>query len=296
MSGPTNLAASVKARLLNLAQARHETFNELVIRYGIERLLYRLGRSPHAERFLLKGAMLFVLWDGRSPRPTKDVDFLGFGPMEVATVVAAFREIIATPVPADGLEFDVDSVAAEEIREGREFGGIRVKLTARLGTGRLPLQIDVGSGDAVTPGPEQTEFPVLLDFPAPRVNVYPVYTVVAEKFEAVVSLGVRNTRMKDFHDLWFLSRRFDFDGATLHRALAATFARRGTAFEGELLPFTAAYVQDADRQAQWQGFLNRNGLDGPPEKFPTLMAGLREFLGPVLRPTSRRWRAGVGWA
>ena len=191
--------------------------------------------------------MLFVLWDDKMPRPTKDVDFLGYGPMEVDTVVAAFREIVDTPVPADGLEFDAGSASGEEIREGQAYGGIRVKLEARLGTARVRLQIDVGAGDVVTPGPEEANFPALLDFPAPRVRAYPVYTVVAEKFESIVALGVRNSRMKDFHDLWFLSRRFDLDGATLNRAFAATFERRGTAFAGELLPFTAAFVDDSDR-------------------------------------------------
>ncbi len=295
MSAPKNLPASVKARLLNLAQSRHETFNDLVVRYGIERLLYRLGQSPHADRFLLKGAMLFVLWDDRMPRPTRDVDFLGFGRMEVAALVATFREIGRTPVPPDGLEFDAEAVTAEEIREGQAYGGIRVRLEARLGTGRIPLQIDIGSGDAVTPAPEETDFPALLDFPAPRVRAYPVYTVVAEKFEAMVSLGVRNTRMKDFHDVWFLSRRFDFDGATLHRAITATFARRGTALTGELLPLTAGFATDRDRQTQWRAFLTRNGLDAPPADFPALMSVLHEFVGAVLQPTAKRWRAGAGW-
>jgi len=197
-STPKNLPASVKARLLNLAQTRHETFNDLVVRYCIERLLHRLGQSSHANRFLLKGAMLFALWDERVPRPTRDVDFLGFGRMETEAIAATFREIITTPVTPDGLRFDANSVVAAEIREGWEYGGIRVNLTAWLGKGRIPLQIDVGAGDAVTPAPVETDFPTLLDFPAPRVRVYPVYTVVAEKFEAIVSIGERNTRMKDF--------------------------------------------------------------------------------------------------
>lgn len=296
MSGPKNLPASVKARLLNLAETRHETFNDLVVRYGIERFLYRLGQSRHADRFLLKGAMLFILWDGKVPRPTKDVDFLGYGSMEIDAVVDAFREIATTTVAPDGLEFDAGSVTAKEIREGQAYGGIRVILTARFGSGRVQLQIDIGSGDAVTPDPVETDFPVLLDFPAPRVRAYPVYTVVAEKFEAIVAFGTRNTRMKDFHDLWFLSRRFDFDGATLHRALVATFARRGTAREGELLPFTDAFITDADRQAQWRAFLTRNGLAGPPEEFPAVMTELRRFIGPALRPIAQRWRAGHGWS
>lgn len=295
MTLPTDLPASVKARLLNLAQSRNETFNDLVVRYCIERLLYRLGQSKHADRFLLKGAMLFVLWDGRVPRPTKDVDFLGFGPMEVEAIAGSFREVIRTPATPDGLEFVPETVTAEVIREGQAYGGIRVHLTAYLGKARIPLQIDVGSGDAVTPGPEEADFPTLLDFPAPRVLAYPTYTVVAEKFEAIVSLGTRNTRMKDFHDLWFLSRRFDFDGDTLHRAIAATFARRNTALNGELLPFTAAYVGDAERQTQWRGFLARNGLEGPPREFRLLMVELRNFITPALAPNTRKWSPKIGW-
>lgn len=295
MTLPTDLPASVKARLLNLAQSRNETFNDLVVRYCIERLLYRLGQSKHADRFLLKGAMLFVLWDGRVPRPTKDVDFLSFGPMEVEAIAGSFREVIRTPATPDGLEFVPETVTAEVIREGQAYGGIRVHLTAYLGKARIPLQIDVGSGDAVTPGPEEADFPTLLDFPAPRVLAYPTYTVVAEKFEAIVSLGTRNTRMKDFHDLWFLSRRFDFDGDTLHRAIAATFARRNTALNGELLPFTAAYVGDAERQTQWRGFLARNGLEGPPREFRLLMVELRNFITPALAPNTRKWSPKIGW-
>lgn len=296
MSGPKkNLPASVKARLLALAEARRESFNDLVLRYGIERLLYRLSQSPHADRFLLKGAMLFVLWDDRMPRSTRDVDFLGIGRMEIETLVVIFRGVTQAPVPPDGLEFKAESVTAEAIREGQAYGGIRVRLEGRLGTGRVLLQIDIGSGDAITPGPEECAFPTLLDFPAPRVRAYPVYTVVAEKFEAMVSLGVRNTRMKDFHDLWFLPCRFDFDGATLHRAIAATFARRGTALHGELLPLTTGFAADRERQVQWRAFLTRNGLDAPPIVFSILMSALRAFVGPALQPTTKLWRAGIGW-
>lgn len=159
MNAPKNLPASVKARLLKVAQSRRETFNDVVARCCIERLLYRLSQSKHADRFLLKGAMLFILWDDRAHRPTKDVDFLGFGKMETDTLAATFREIVATPVAADGLEFEVDSVCAEEIREGQDYSGIREKLIVRLGSGRVPLQADIGSGDAVTPAPEGHLFP-----------------------------------------------------------------------------------------------------------------------------------------
>lgn len=214
-------------------------------------MLYRLSQSPYAENFLLKGAMLFAVWDDKVHRPTTDVDLLAFGPADRETIARTFREIVQTPVPADGLVFDPDSITVEEIREDNTYGGVRVRLLARLGTGEVPIQIDLGSGDVVTPAPEKHVFPPLLDFPAPQVRTYPVYTVVAEKFEAMVKLGLRNTRMKDFYDLWYLAGRFDFDGAMLHRAIHATFARRETALgNGPLYPFTSAFAGKETKQIQ----------------------------------------------
>jgi predicted nucleotidyltransferase component of viral defense system len=218
MSAPKkNLPASVKDRLLALAKQRNESFNLLQVRYGVERLLYRLSQSQHADKFLLKGAMLFAVWDEKMHRPTQDVDFLAFGSIKLEDLTKIFQEIAQTPVQPDGLVFEADSIRVEEIREDNAYGGVRVRLVAQLGTGEVPLQIDLGSGDVVTPAPEKAIFPTLLDFPAPHIRTYPVYTVVAEKFEAMVKLGLTNTRMKDFYDLWFLSQRFDFDGAILHK-------------------------------------------------------------------------------
>ena len=250
MTAPKNLPASVKARLLAVAQRRGESFNLLLLRFGVERLLYRLSQSRHADRFLLKGAMLFALWDEKAPRPTQDVDFLAFGPTELKDIEAAFREIVETPVPADGLVFKADSIRVENIREADAYGGVRVRLLAMLGKGELPLQVDLGSGDVVTPAAEKSVFPALLDFPAPQIRSYPIYTVVAEKFEAMVKLGITNSRMKDFFDVWFLSRRFDFDGVTLHKAIHATFARRLTA----LAPKGWLHARLSVQQPAAQGF------------------------------------------
>ncbi|MFM8764913.1 MAG: nucleotidyl transferase AbiEii/AbiGii toxin family protein, partial [Spartobacteria bacterium] len=210
-----NLAASVRQRLLVLGQKQGEPFDLILMRYGIERLLYRLGRSSHADRFLLKGAMLFRVWRDFSHRPTRDVDLLGFGSTETNDLEEIFRELCLQQVEPDGLLFLPSTVKAELIREQAVYGGIRVTLEARLGNARVPIQCDVGFGDAVTPAPEQIEFPALLDFPAPRLRSYPTYTVIAEKLEAIVLLGETNSRMKDFYDLWFLSREFEFDGNTL---------------------------------------------------------------------------------
>jgi hypothetical protein len=295
---PKNLPASVKARLLTLAEQRGESFNLLLVRFGVERLLYRLSQSRHADRFLLKGAMLFTLWDERAPRPTQDVDFLAFGSTELDDIAALFREIVETPVTADGLDFQPDSIRVEQIREADAYGGVRVRLLALLGKGEITLQIDLGSGDVVTPAAEKADFPALLDFPAPRIRAYPIYTVVAEKFEAMVKLGITNSRMKDFFDVWFLSRRFDFDGATLQKAIHATFARRQTAL-GDQPPYPLMddFARDAAKQTQWGAFLRKNGLTGPPLNFGDVVASLRRFIGPVLLPKKAygKWSATTGW-
>jgi predicted nucleotidyltransferase component of viral defense system len=298
MTAPKNLAASVKARLLAVAERRDESFNQLMVRFGVERLLYRLSQSRHADKFLLKGAMLFALWDEKAPRPTQDVDFLAFGPTELEDIAAVFREIVETPVPADGLVFQPDSIRVEHIREADAYGGVRVRLLALLGKGDVPLQVDLGSGDVVTPAPEKSVFPALLDFPAPHIRSYPIYTVVAEKFEAMVKLGITNSRMKDFYDLWFLSRHFDFDGPTLRQAIAATFARRQTVLSDELpYPLTDAFAKDETKQTQWAAFLQRNGLTKQSLRFADMVVLLRQFIGPVLRTdnAATQWHPATGW-
>lgn len=283
MSAPKNISASVKARLQNVAGKRGEDFNLLLLRYGIERLLFRLSQSPYADGFLLKGAMLFVVWDEKTHRPTRDVDLMGFGPSEKMDLTQVFQEVAATPVVDDGIVFNPKSVRADEIREDNAYGGVRVRLMGKLGTAEIPVQIDVGVGDAVTPAPETATFPALLDFPAPRIRMYPVYTVVAEKFEAMVKLGIANTRMKDFHDVWFLAHRFEFDGPTLRKAIEATFACRQTNLSHSPEVFTDAFANDPTKQAQWAAFLRRNGLSGTTDQFGEVVAVIRKFIEPVLR-------------
>ena len=282
-TAPKNLAASVKARLQNEAARRGEDFNLLLVRYGIERLLFRLSQSPHADRFLLKGAMLFVVWDEKTHRPTRDLDLLGFGPSEKEDLEKVFQDVLKIPVLDDGLIFDPASVRAEDIREDNAYAGVRVRLMGKLGPAELPIQIDVGIGDVVTPEPETASFPALLDFPAPQVRAYPVYTVIAEKFEAMAKLGIANTRMKDFHDVWFLAHRFKLDGPTLRRAIQATFARRKTTLPNWPDPLNDAFANDPTKQTQWVAFIRRNGLTGLPGNFSEAAISIREYLGRVLR-------------
>jgi hypothetical protein len=296
---PTDLAASVHGRLRQLAGGRGQELQLVLTRYGVERLLYLLSRTPAAERFILKGAVLFYIWEGEIPRPTRDVDFLGYGDASPKVVAAVFREVCGATVEPDGLSFMSSSVRAAQIRDRQEYGGVRVKLTAMLGRARVPLQIDVGFGDAVTPRAEVATFPALLDFPAPRVRAYPTASVVAEKFQAMVALGIANTRMKDFYDLYRLSETQDFDGEVLAAAIRATFERRGTPIPSELpLALGDAFAGDADKQAQWRAFLRRGHLDNAPAGLPAVTERLSAFLLPPASAAAKgeafpqRWGRG----
>ena len=212
---PVNLPASVHQRLLNLSQQRGEEFNLLLTRFAIERLLYRLSRSAEAGHFVLKGALAFAVWGMQPHRPTRDLDLLGYGDNTSGRLIEAFRRICATESEADGLTFDLDSLRAQPIRLAQEYQGQRVELNAYLGKARIPLQIDIGFGDIITPPAEEAIYPTLLSFPAPRVRVYPKEAVVAEKLHAMVVLGALNSRIKDFYDLWMLARELPFEGAVL---------------------------------------------------------------------------------
>jgi predicted nucleotidyltransferase component of viral defense system len=206
-----NLVASIRQRLLNKAKSNGEVFDFVLSRYAIERLLFRLGQSRHADSFVLKGAMLFYIWNQSMHRPTRDVDFLGFGPADCDTLEATFKEIAESPVPEDGLTFETRKIKTDPIREEASYGGVRIKLLAKLGTIRIPLQIDIGFGDAITPSPNISRLPSLIsELPAPTIRTYPIYTVVAEKLEAMVLLGEQNSRMKDFFDIHFLVTTEEF--------------------------------------------------------------------------------------
>jgi predicted nucleotidyltransferase component of viral defense system len=211
-----NMGASVRARLLNLAKQRGQPFDLLLTRYALERLLYRLSTTKYRERFVLKGAMLMTIWFDTKFRPTRDVDFLGFGESEPDKVLAIFREICAV-AQDDGVSFDADVLKVERNREELEHGGLRLKTQAIIDGARVPVLIDIGFGDAIEPGLDEIDYPVLLDAPAPKLRGYRHETVVAEKFEAIVKLGRANSRMKDFYDIWMLSREYEFKGDALPR-------------------------------------------------------------------------------
>jgi len=299
---PRNMAASVKTRLMTVARERKEDFNFLLNRYVLERLLYRLTQSAHAGTFLLKGAMLFTVWSQRPHRATKDIDLLGYGTPDVARLEAIFREVCAVPVQDDGLVFLAATVKAEPIREEAVYDGIRVTFEARLGSAKVPVQVDVGFGDATTPPPEPVEIPPLLDLPAPTLMGYRRELVVAEKFHAMADLGMVNSRMKDFFDIWFLSRHFPFDGTMLATAITATFERRRTPVASTLpLALTDTFTLDAAKQTQWAAFTKRARIDQPAPSLATVVDGIRQLVAPVVeaaaseRGFSGHWSPGGPW-
>ena len=261
----SNLAASVRARLLSIAKAEGSDFNQVLVRFALERILYRLTRSPHADRFVLKGALLFTLWYDMPHRATRDVDLLGFGARDLASITQVFRDIAAITAD-DGIVFDPNSVIVQEIRKEAGYGGVRVIVAGELANARCRTQIDIGFGDAVTPGPVDSVYPVLLDdLPAPRLRAYPIYTVVAEKLHAITLLGMTNSRVKDYFDLSLLLERETLDADLLAQAIKATFARRGMAVPAELpVGLTDEFSGDASRQALWNAFAKKNGLEVEP--------------------------------
>jgi predicted nucleotidyltransferase component of viral defense system len=292
-----NIGASVRARLLDRARAERSDFQILLTRYALERLLYRLSVSEHRQRFILKGAMLFVIWVTDPFRPTRDLDLLGRGDSDVQAILDAFRAICALNVPDDGVVFDLDALQAAPIREEVEYGGVRVRTAATIAGARIPIQVDVGFGDAVTPAPLAVDYPTLLDNPAPHVLVYPVETVVAEKFEALTRLGMANSRLKDFYDLWLLSRTFDFDHRALTEAVSRTFQRRQTDLP-EASPTGLTDEFAAAWSTQWRAFLGRERMGAVPGSLAAVVADLRDFLLPLTETpqTARVWRKTGSWS
>jgi predicted nucleotidyltransferase component of viral defense system len=261
MKEPLTSAASIRHKLNILARSRGEDFQQVLVNYALERVLYRLGKSPHRERFVLKGALLFRLWFDLTQRPTRDADFLGFGNSAPEEFDRIFREI-AGMVEADGLILNFASVCVVDIRKEAGYPGVRVSMNATLDGARIPIQCDIGFGDVVTPEPLQQNYPTLLDMPAPLLAVYPLETVVAEKLEAIVKLASYNSRLKDYFDLWVLMRYEKLDRTLLPQAIQATFARRNTALPITIpVGFSSGFA--ANRQVMWQAFLARSMLTAP---------------------------------
>jgi predicted nucleotidyltransferase component of viral defense system len=300
---PVNLPASVATRLRNVAMTKGIDLAFVLRRYAIERLLYRLSVSDERDRFVLKGAMLFTAWLPDPFRPTQDLDLLGFGDAAVPAIAARIEAVCRAEVPDDGLVFDCATLRAEPIRGNQEYGGVRVKLTARLARTQIPVQIDIGFGDAVTPAIVELEFPALLDAPAPMIRAYPKETVLAEKLQAIVVLGAVNTRIKDYYDLLALARLFAFDGATVRDALIATFARRGTPLPADVpVGLSAAFSSDVQKAQLWEAFIDREALLLEPGDLTAAVEDIAAFVLPPLAAAqsgaafTKRWKAGGPWS
>jgi len=301
---PRPSAASARQRLLNHSRARGEDFQRVLVRYGLERLLYRLSASSHADQFVLKGAMLFALWtDTLDHRSTKDLDLLGRGPPIPERLARIFREVCDLPVEEDdGVDFEAQSITAHAIREDVIYDGIRVTLEARLGQARLRLQVDVGFGDAVSPPPQKIAYPTLLGHPAPEISAYRPETVIAEKLHAMVTLGIANSRMKDFFDVRWCSQHLDFDCAALAVSLRDTFASRGTPIPTTApIALTSGFASDSAKQAQWRAFVRRSGLAETDLELATVVDDVAAFLLPVVALATgattgtARWSGGGPW-
>lgn len=281
-----NMGASVRARLLTVAKESNQPFDLLLTRYVLERLLHRLSTTHYRDRFVLKGAMLMTTWFDNPHRPTRDLDLLGFGDPAPEAITGIFREVCSVEAD-DGVVFDADGIFVERNREELEYGGLRLKTNATIGGARVRVVIDIGFGDAVEPGIDELDLPVLLDLPVPRLRAYPRETVVAEKFQAMVMLGRANTRMKDFYDIWILSRNYSFDRDRLAKAIAATFARRNTEIPTEPPDaLTSAFAEDPAKQQQWTSF--GEGIEATLLTLGEIVADLAAFLMPAAGDALRR--------
>lgn len=300
--GEENVGHSVFQRLLNHAKTNEIDFNHVLLRYGIERLLYRLSISAHADRFVLKGASLFLVWKGHNYRVTKDADLLAYGSSDVTSVTAVFRELCQISCDDDGIEFIADSVAAIPIREEHAYDGIRVTQLGMLWKAKVPLQVDIGFGDIVTPPPEKLGYPTILDNPTPQLLAYSRYTMVAEKFEAMVRLGMANSRLKDFYDIWLSKELFTFDGKILCEALINTFERRKTPLPSKTpIAFTAEFGNDRQKLMQWRAFIRKAKPENTPEDLSAVVSAIALFLMPVVKEAlgkrlfEQNWPQGGPW-
>jgi len=296
-----NTAASVHQRLLNKAKESSRPFNELLQHYAIERFIYRFSKSSHPDRFILKGALMFSAWSEAASRPTMDIDFLGRIDNSLEAIVVAMKEACRMNVEEDGMSFNPEKVSAVGIAEDAEYEGVRVRVQGSLGKARVSLQIDIGFGDVIVPGPSRVTYPTLLDFPAPVLKGYSMESTIAEKYQAMVKLGGLNSRMKDFYDIWMLSRVFDFRGEILAEAVKKTFKNRKTPITADPEDFKGTFAEDEEKQIQWRAFIKKARLSNSPETFSEVLSAVRRFLEPVVVALAKKvsfrsmWRAPGPW-
>jgi predicted nucleotidyltransferase component of viral defense system len=290
-----NIAASVHQRLLNKAKESSRPFNELLQYFAIERFIYRLSKSPHADKFILKGALMFAAWHGPASRPTMDIDLLGKIDNSLEVITAAIKDACRLEVEPDGISFNAETVEAVRITEDAEYEGVRVRVHGSLGNARFSIQIDIGFGDVVVPNPSKVSYPAILDFPAPELKGYTMESTIAEKFQAMVKLGILNSRMKDFYDIWILSRTSDFEGNILAEAVAKTFEKRNTPVTLDAALFNPSFGKDWDKNVQWRGFIRKTKLINAPDSFEEVMTAVKLFLEPLAASIAERRAFNSNW-
>jgi hypothetical protein len=278
----TNIAASIRQKLLNKSKEQSRPFNELLQYFGLERFLYRLSASPYQDKFVLKGALLFTVWRQSEIRSTADIDLLGKVSNNPADIVKIFQAICNLQVEEDGMRFESSGVTAEPIAVDADYQGVRVQLYGYLDTARIRVQVDIGFSDVITPGSVASDYPTVLDLPVPRLNCYNKETAIAEKLQAMVKLDILNSRMKDIYDIWILSKRFQFDSVLLANAIAHTFKQRKTDVTSNIITFTDTYYLNKEKMAQWKGFLKRSKVSDIPVNLEEIIASVKTFLLPVL--------------
>lgn len=290
----------VRVQLTRKSKELGADFELLLTRYGLERLLYRLSQSKYVNQFILKGASMFLVWKGQNFRVTKDVDLLGFGDPSIERLHTVFTEVISDPYEDDGVQFQINSLKVEPIKEWQEYNGVRITMIGMLGKARIPIQIDIGFGDAVVPKAEFIDFPSILDFPQAHIRGYSHYTLAAEKIEAMVKLGIANSRMKDFYDLCLLSRMFEFEQIQFSEAIKSTFERRKTSFPTKPpIALTEEFWSDLSKQSQWHGFVKKSKPLETVGSLQDAISEIAQFILPVLNlvseQESKHWIPSKGW-
>jgi len=280
--GKKNIAASVHQLLLNEAKKTSRTFNEVLQHYAIERFIYRLSKSHHSKRFVLKGALMFYVWCGPASRPTMDLDLLGKIDNNIESIIAVIKDAMEVDVEPDGILFNPETITATRITEDVEYEGVRVRLQGNLGNARVSLQIDIGFGDVIVPGPSKVKYPVLLDFPSPELYGYSMESVIAEKFEAMTKRGILNSRMKDFYDIWMLSRMFNFKGTVLADAIRMTFQNRNTVLSINQAVFDPEFINDPTKNTQWQAFIRKSKIKEALNSFHEVSKEIQIFIKPII--------------
>ncbi len=301
-----NHSASVRAKLENAAKASGRGFSEVLLFYSMERFLYRLSVIPEGASFVLKGGVMFRIWNEETARPTRDLDLLSSDTNDAKELSRIMAQACAVSFEEDGIVFDPKSIKATKIKEDADYEGVRIKLEGRLGTAKTPIQIDIGFADVVVPRPITIDFPTVIDLPAPRLKTYTKESVIAEKLHAMIFLGSMNSRMKDFYDIWFLASNFDFDGKPLGDAVSKTFKRRKTDIEVDPIALSSKFASDPQKQIQWNTFYEKLKVDSGNENQPILteiIKKLRIFIRPLLvslaeqRACNQQWRhKSFNWA